>query len=157
MVNGDLTLLVPGALPDVVVEADANGDIPERGAAVEIVGSSRGRVHVGALTAPENFIGTLKRRPTSYDPNETYAAGEVVGESVVLLRHYVDQLSAADASTLSAGDLVVADTNGVRAYDPVAEVDGGAEDPPHAIIGPVWTTQSTAAGTAGKVAVVRHR
>lgn len=151
MVSGDLSLLVPGALPDVVVEADADGNIPERGDPVEIVGESSGRVHVGALTAPANFVGTLKRQPTNYDPDATYAAGDVVGESVALVRHYVDWIPAAGTATLAAGDLVVVGADGARAYDAA----GG--DTAEMIVGPVWTTQGTAGGTAGKVAVVRQR
>ena len=149
---GDLTLSAPGAQPPVVVEADANGNVPQRGDAVALVGESGRGVHVSLPSAAGEAVGTLARTPTEYDENATYAAGDIVGDSSLLLRHYVDWFKPADAYTASVSDTVVTDASGaVRAYDSA----GG--DTADLITGRVWRTTRFADYTAGKVAVVRHR
>jgi hypothetical protein len=149
--SGDITLYEPGSHLDVMVEAGAGGEVPQRGDAVEIVSASGQTVHVAPLTDPANFVGPLARTPTDYDETEAYNQGDVVDESALRLRHAVDWLTAEDASALNSGQLVVADADGVRAYDSA----GG--DEPHDIVGPVWTPYGNATGTADKVAVVRQR
>lgn len=132
--------------------ANADGSVPERGAGLEIRGENPDHPEVGAVSAPDNFVGTLVEVPPDYDETATFAAGEVVGEVTVLLQHPIAWMVSADA-TLTAGTDVVHDANGVRTYDPV---DTGADDQPDYIIGPVWYSGSDGAGTAGKVAVVRQ-
>jgi len=149
--SGDITLYEPGSRVDVMVEAGADGEVPQRGELVEIVAATGQTVHVAPLTDPANFVGPLARTPDEYDENEEYAQGDIVDESSLRLRHAVDWLTAEDAATLDVGDLVVADTDGVRTFD---SADG---DEPHEIVGPVWTPYGNASGTAEKVAIVRQR
>ena len=132
--------------------ANADGSVPERGAGLEIRGENADLTEVGAVSAPDNFIGHLVEVPPDYDETATYAAGEVVGEVTVLVQHPIAWLNSADA-TLAAGTDVVHDAGGVRTYDPV---DTGADDQPDYIIGPVWYSGSDGAGTADKVAVIRQ-
>jgi hypothetical protein len=149
---GDLTLWAPGSDPSVVVEADANGDVPQRGDAVALVGESSRGVHVSLPGAAGEGVATLKRIPTEYDETVDYAAGDVIGESTALLRHYVDWFNPADAYDAAVNDQVVTDADGaIRAYDSA----GG--DTVDMITGRVWRTTRFADYTAGKVAVVRHR
>lgn len=150
--SGDLNLYTPGSKPTVEVVADANGDVAGRGDMVEIVGQSAdGHPQVQLCGTAGAGIGHLQRYPEGYDENATYAQGDVVDDSTVLLRHYVDWF-AGDPAALAAGDIVVsAADGGVRAYDAA----GG--DTPDMLVGPVWRTSAHAEGTASKVAVVRHR
>lgn len=152
MASGDLNLYVPGSKPTVEVVADADGNVAGRGDLVEIVGESDdGHPQVQLCGTAGAGIGHLKRYPEAYDESETYAQGDVVDDSTVLLRHYVDWFKG-DPGALAAGDLVVSATDGgVAAYDSA----GG--DTPDRLIGPVWRTSAHAEGTASKVAVVRHR
>lgn len=150
--SGDLNLYTPGSKPTVEVVADANGDVAGRGDMVEIVGqSSDGDPQVQLCGTAGAGIGHLQRYPEDYDEAATYAQGDVVDDSTVLLRHYVDWFNG-DPAALAAGDVVVsAADGGVRAYDAA----GG--DTPDMLVGPVWRTSAHAEGTATKVAVVRHR
>lgn len=149
---GDLTLYAPGSQPDVVVEAAANGDVPQRGDAVAPVRESGRGVHISLPSAAGEAVGTLKRTPTDYDETATYAAEDIVGNVPILLRHYVDWFTPAGSYSPSINDQVVTDTDGnVRAYDST----GG--DTADLITGRVWRTTRFADYTAGKVAVIRHR
>lgn len=150
MASGDLAYFQPGETVDVVVEADADGNVPTHGDLVEPVGQSRGRVHVSAVSGPGQSVGHLQNYPADFDENETYAQGDVAGEAQALVRCYIDWLPAA-VDTLSPGDLVVDDAGGVRAYDNA----GG--DTAEQIMGMVWAPHGNSAGTAGKVAVARWR
>lgn len=151
--SGDLTWYKPGAEVPAVLTAGADGTVPERGAGLEITGENEDMAEVGPVTTPPNFVATLVEVPPDYDETDTYAAGEAVGEVTVLLRHYIDWLVDASGGTLAAGDAVVHDTGGVRAYD---TVDTGADDQPDALVGTVWYSGSDGTGTSGKVAVVRQ-
>ncbi|WP_114576704.1 hypothetical protein [Saliphagus sp. LR7] len=150
MASGHLTLFTPGSTVDVVVEVASDGTVATDGDLVEIVGQSRGRVHVAATSEAGASVGHLDGYPDDYDENATYESGDVLGESSVLLRKYVDWLPAAE-DTLAPGDLVVDAAGGVRAYDSA----GG--DTPELVMGRVWTPHGNASGTADKVAVARRR
>lgn len=149
--SGDLNLYTPGSKVSVEVVADADGNVAGRGDMVEIVGETANSVQVQLCGTAGAGIGHLIRHPEAYDADETYASGDVVSDSTVALRHYVDWLKG-DPAALAAGDLVVSATGGgVRAYDSA----GG--DTVDMLTGPVWRTGSHGEGSASKVAVVRHR
>ena len=152
--SGDVNLFTPGARPPVVVVADVNGDVAQRGDIVEIVGETPDGVEVALNQTAGGGVGHLLRTPEDYDDTAAYAQGDSAGDSTLGLRHYVDWFKG-DAATLTAGDLVVsAAGGGVRALDQ----DGTApDDADNDILGPVWRTGSHGAGTSSKVAVVRHR
>jgi hypothetical protein len=151
---GDLTLYHPGDQPGVLVEANTNGDVAQRGDGVAIVGADAENVHVALTAGAGEGIGTLAREPERYDDTASYAAGDEVGLSEVLLRHFVDWHKTTDSYTPSAGDEVVFDTDGeIRSVDQ----DGTApDDNDRHVIGPVWKT-SGPEGTLGKAAVVKQR
>lgn len=157
--SGEHTLHEPGERVPVRVEADANGNIPDEGDLVAVVGESRNGVHVALPAAAGDGVALLDRVPLgdngeSVDPADTFTAGDEVGGSMVKLRHPVDWF-VDNGATL--GDLVVTDGAGVRTYDTTAEVDGGPADTPELIFGRVWRTRPKAEGTNGKVGVVRYR
>lgn len=153
--SGQYTLHEPGSRVPVVVEADDDGNIPDGGDLVAIVGESRRGTHVSIPSERGTAVGLLSRLPfesdgKSADSDDEYDSGEVVGDSQIRLRHAVDWADA-DDDTIGPGDFVVGDVGGgVDAYDEEG-------DTPEMIIGPVWTTLQRADGTAGKVAVVRQR
>lgn len=151
MASGDLNLYTPGARIPVQVVADPNGNVAERGQIVEIAGETRDGVEVQLTTADGSGIGHLKRNPGEYDADETYAAGDGVGDSTLLLRHYIDWFETGDLATLAPGDRVVsAAGGGVRAFD------GAGGDTEDMVLGTVWTTGTGGDGTSGKVAVIRQ-
>lgn len=155
--TGENTLHEPGERVPVRVEADANGNIPDAGDLVAIVGESRNGTHVALPGAAGEAVALLTRVPfddsgNSADPDGAYDANTEVGGSMAKLRHPVDWLKESDGATFAAGDPAVDDAGGtVRAYD---EAGGDTAD---LQIGPVWRTRPKAEGTQGKVAVVRHR
>lgn len=149
--TGDLNLYTPGARVPVSVVAAADGSVPERGDLVQLAGETRDGVEV-TTQSDGHAIGHVMRQPLEYDEDETYADGDVVGDSTVLLRAHVDWLKTADPSVLSPGDTVAADgSGGVDAYD-----EAGGDTALDAL-GYVWRTGTHADGTTDKVAVVRTR
>ena len=155
---GDLSLWTPGSDPSVVVEADGNGDVPQRGDAVALVGESSRGVHVSLPSTSGEGIATLKRTPEEYDETVDYAAGDVIGTVPILLRHYVDWFeptsgdwvpSTTETETPTVNDQVVTLSDGT-----VRGRDGDSAD---ALTGRVWRTTRFADYTAGKIAVIRHR
>ena len=155
---GDVTLLEPGAESPVVLEADGNGDVPEYGDLVGIVGESSRGTHVSYPAAEGEAVGHLVGPPADVDEDATFDANEVVGEAMVKLRHAVDWLpqtsgdwvpSTTETESPSPNDQAVSLTDG--------SVRGRDGDSADAVIGRVWTTVQRAEGTASKVAVVRVR
>lgn len=148
--TGDLCLWRPGEEPSVTLHADAGGNVPTRGEAVEITGENRKGPTVSALTSAENFVGTIVDVPADFDATETYAAGEEVGDVTVRVTHYVEWLEES-ATAVSPGDLVVMGADGARPYD------GAGGDTALVVVGVCWQTHSDTEGTTGKVAVVRQK
>ena len=151
MTSGDLTLFEPGESVTVTLVADSGGNVAELNDLVEITGENSSHTEVSVVENRGAGVAMLKSYSHEYDPDATYAAGEVVGEASVVLRHAVDWLNPTTAGALAAGDLVVSDAGGtVAAYD----TDGTApDDTPDMLVGPVWQT----GGYGDHVAVVRHR
>ena len=158
---GDLTLWAPGSDPNVHVEADAGGNVPQRGDAVAPVSESARGLHVTTPTAAGTAIGTLKQTPKEFDETATYATGDVVGDTALLLRHYVDWFqydetggwdqTATDPTTTSpaVGNFAATDADGsLIQYDSASHVMP---------LGIVWRTTRFADYTAGKIAVARYR
>lgn len=159
IMSGDLTLYTPGSKVPVTVVADSGGNVALRGDAVAITGENSEHTEVALVETAGNGVGHLDGDPDEYDPDATYAAGDVVGTATVVLRMYVDWFveragwdqSLADPSTSDAavGDKCV--------YAPGGEVQlhttEGAED----VVGVVWRTIQGDPGTTGKVAVARFR
>lgn len=155
--SGEHTLHEPGERVPVRVEADADGNIPDEGDLVAVVGESRNGVHVALPGAAGEGVALLDRVPfdgngESADPADTYDAGAEVGGSMVKLRHPVDWFKESDAQAFAPGDLAVSDAGGS-----VREYDSAGGDTVDFVLGPVWRTRQFAEGTANKVAVVRHR
>lgn len=148
--SGDLTLYKPGSEVTATLVADATGDIPARGDGVEITGENPNHPEVGVISEVGTFLGTLVDLPPNFDEAwaDDFTGDEEVGEVNILVRHYVDWMDDS-AGTLDAGDLVVADTDGVVVYD------GGVHDEKD-IVGRVFKTHGGPEGTDGKVAVVRY-
>jgi len=112
MVQGDLRYFDPGGQVPVRVVADASGNVPERGDPVELAGEDGGQTEVRA--ASSEAVGALEKEPQEYDPDENYAADEVVGSGTILVDGPVDWYDeAAIASDPSVGDEVVLGPNGV--------------------------------------------
>jgi hypothetical protein len=159
--SGDVNLYTPGSKVTVEVVADADGNYAERGDVVEIVGQSQDLTQVALNATRGAGVGHLGRDPMNEADRpgqrgslegEEFAEGDLVGQSKLLLRHYVDWFRT-DAA-LEAGDEVVsAAGGGVDAYD---DSDTGTDGPGDSM-GVVWTLAGYAEGTSGKVAVVRHK
>lgn len=155
--SGEHTLHEPGDRVPVRVESDADGNIPDNGDLVAVVGESRNGVHVALPAATGEGVALLTRVAfgddgESLDPDASYDANTEVGGSMVKLRHAVDWFFTSDTATFTPGDPTVSDAGGtVRAYD---EAGGDTAD---LQLGPVWRTRPFAEGTGEKVAVVRHR
>lgn len=160
MAPGDLTHLEPGEDVTVTLVADSGGNVAELNDFVEIVGENSQHTEVSAAETTGGGVAILDRLPDEYDETATYAAGDVIGEATVLLRHAVDwanpndgwDQTATDPSTTdpAAGDLAISAAGGVvQLYDPAGNDAAG-------VVGPVWTTISKGNYTAGKVAVVRQ-
>ncbi len=153
MSRGDLRLYEPGKEVDVEVVANSDGEVAERGDVVDVVGESTGRTQVEKKNSAGPSAGTLKKTPTDFDEDETYAQGDSAGTSAVFLGGPVDWYEEADAENLSPGD-------GYVIINPDGELEAfvDADDDDREIVGYVWATgtRSTAA-TAEKVAVVRTR
>lgn len=149
--SGDLTLFTPGSTADARLVADADGNVAERGDAVELVGESRdGTPEVALSSGGAATLGHLAADSLKYDDDEDYAADDVVGDAGVNLRHFVDWFET--DGDLSVGDQAVfADGGGVRAYD---EAGGDTAD---LLVGPVFRTVARGEYRADKVAVVRHK
>lgn len=148
--TGDLNMTGPGVEVSATLVADSNGDVPDRGAALEVAGENEEETEVTALTAAGNFIATLVDRPREFDSDATYAAGDEVGKVTVRITHYIEYLYEDDANPVTAGDKVVVGTGGARPYDNA----GG--DTADMILGTAWYTNPKPEGTAEKVAVVRQ-
>lgn len=151
---GDIEWFTPGSHVPATLVADGTGAVPERGEGLALAGENEDMAEVSAIADPANFVGTLVEVPPDFDEAATYAAGDVVGEVTVLVRHYIDWLVDGSGGTLAAGDQVVHGADGVRAFDPV---DAGADDQSEDIVGTVWYSGSDGTGTSDKVAVVRQR
>lgn len=151
MTSGDLTLFEPGESVTVTLVADSGGNVAGLNDLVEITGENSSHTEVSVVETRGAGVAMLKSHPPDYDDTATYAAGEVVGEASVVLRHAVDWLNPTTVGALAAGDLVVSDAGGtVDAYD----TDGTApDDDPADLVGPVFRT----GGYGDHVAVVRHR
>lgn len=149
--SGDISWFHPGSEVPAHLVAGADGSVPDRRSALELTGENADLPEVGAVSDPSNFVATLVEVPPDYDEDATYAAGEIVGEVTVLVRHHIDWFDDASGGTLGAGDGAVATADGVRALDEVGG-DAGTDS-----IGPVWYSGSDGAGTADAVAVVRQR
>lgn len=147
---GDVTYYDPGKDPDATLVANANGNVAERGDAVQIVGENSQGTEVALVETAGEGVGILKNEPDEYDPDDTFAAGDEVGECAVRTRAGIDWYPDG-GNAHAAGDLVVADVGGsVRTYDSA----GG--DTPEMIEGRVWTTLQRGQHTTGKVAVLRR-
>jgi hypothetical protein len=145
MASGDLNLYTPGARVSVSAVADGDGNVPQRGQIVELVGETRDGVEV--QTQGDGYaLGHVMRPPEEYDEGEEYEEGERVGDTTVLLRKYVDWFETDELDTLEPGDAVSADGNGG-----VAATGEGDED-----FGVVWRTGKHGDYTSSKVAVVRQ-
>lgn len=148
--------LDPGERVTVELVANVNGNVAVEGDLVQVAGESSANTQVALTDTAGQGTAVLDRMPDEYDPDATYAAGDVVGEAMVFLRHAVDWLKVTAGVAFAAGDWAVSDAGGtVRALD----VDGTApDDNDRNILGRVWgTNQRGTEYTAGKVAVVRHR
>lgn len=148
--------LEPGESVTVELVANANGNVATRGDLVQIAGESSTHTQAALVDTAGQAVALLDRQPEEYDPDAAYAAGDVVGEAQVKLRHAVDWMVPTGGVTFAPGDFAVSDVGGtVRALDQ----DGTApDDADHDIIGRVWATNSRGTEyTAGKVAVIRHR
>lgn len=145
------TLYEPGQRVSVEVVANANGVVAGDGDLVEIVGETSGAVQVAAVETAGAAVGLLDRSVLDVD-DTAFNAGDVVGTSMLKLRHAVDWVDTTDAYAAAAGDAVVAAVDGgVRAYDAA----GG--DTGDMVLGRVWTTNQMGTEYAGDIAVVRQR
>lgn len=160
MVQGDIGLYEPGDKPDVLVVANADGSVAQRGDMVEVVGETPDYTTVRKTTADGRGVGVLIETPFGYDEAETYAGGAEVGDATIALGHRVDYLKVAGAgwdqtdvtpaaTSAAVGDFVMSAENGtVQMSDPAV---GEA-------MGVVWATNNRReAHRNGKVAVVRWR
>lgn len=152
--TGDLNYYRPAEEPSATLIAGTGGEVPSRGAALEVTGENASGAEVSALSNRNNFVATLVDTPVDLDEEATFAAGDVVGEVTVRVTHFIEWLEEDSASTLAPGDDVVMTPTGARTFDPV---DTGADDQPEHIIGKCWVTANKDEGTDGKVAVVRQR
>lgn len=160
MASGDFTLFEPGERVTVTLVADSAGNVAGLNDFVEITGENSQHTEVSVVETTGAGVAELVRLPREYDEDAAYAAGDVVGEATVLLRHAVDwaipndgwDQTATDPSTTSpaAGDLAISAAGGVvQLYDPAGNDAAG-------VVGPVWTTISKGNYTTGKIAVVRQ-
>jgi len=156
MVQGDLRYFEPGRQVSVRVVADTDGNVPERGDPVQLVGEDEGHTEVQALADDGEGIGALQRGGgDDYDDDETadLEEGDVLGSGTVLVTGPVDWYNETDGEDLSVDDLVVLTSDGVRAYD-----DDPGDDTPLDLFGRVFATGTRAsAETAEKVAVLRYK
>lgn len=151
MTQGDLRLYDPGEAIPVLLRADGNGDVADRGDPVELVGEGGGSTYGELLANDGEGVGALKRRPEEYDPDAAYGANEEIGQALVLADGPVDWYDeGTNWSGSGPGTKVVLESDGVREYDSA----GG--DTPDMIHGVVFATGTRAsAATANKVAVLR--
>lgn len=162
MTQGDLRYFEPGQKIPVALVAGPNGEVAERGDAVELVDQQDGRTRVRLSQGRGTGIGHLHRAPKEHeqrDEDVTYAAGELIGResTTVYVDGPIDWFDPSDGYVASVDDLVVFDAGGtVDLYQPAAPVDGGEDDNPEMIAGRVFATGTRAsAETAGKVAIIR--
>lgn len=158
--SGDVNLYTPGRRPTVEVVADADGNYAERGDVVEIVGQSQDNPQVALNATRGGGIGHLGRDPMNEADrpghrgtldSEEFEEGDFVGQSALLLGHYVDWFRT-DAALEPGDEVVFAAGGGVDAFDGGEGGDGVGDS-----MGVVWMTAGYAEGTSGKVAVVRHK
>jgi hypothetical protein len=146
--------LDPGQKVTVQLVADSSGNVASRGDLVEIAGETGAHTQVSVVETEGAGVALLKRMPREYDSSASYAGGDVVGETTVLLRHAVDFVPVSGSYSPSAGDQVVSDVGGgIRAVDR----DGTApDDTADMILGRVWSTNTRGKEyVAGKAAVIR--
>lgn len=148
--QGDLTLFTPGERVDAQLVANANGNIAERGDAVQIVGETDdGRVQVALVDTAGAGVATVAQEGEYSIDDADYAAGDVAGQITMLLRNAVDWFPDGGNAFAPGDQVVTAVGGGVRAYDAA----GG--DTADMLIGRVFRTYSQGEYRTGKVAVVR--
>lgn len=151
--TGDLLEYSPGQRVDVEVVADPNGEVATRGMGVEIVGEGRSYTQVQLTQGPDSYgLGHISTDPEEYDENETYAAGDSVGETSVFLYHPVVLLEPDDTYTPAASDLVGWDAGGVvSGWTEPTDTNASTASP----MGVVFATGTKDFGSAGKAAVAK--
>lgn len=152
MTQGDLRLNEPGQRADILLVADSGGTVADRGDVLELAGETGDSTTARLVETAGNGVGTLVDRPSDFDPDATYAAGEEIGQTTALTTGPVDWFAPSDGYTATVGNLVVFDAGGtIRAYDSA----GG--DTADMIAGRVFATGAReTAQTTDKVAVLRR-
>lgn len=155
MYSAETTFYQPGDHVGVEFMTDADGTVPERDKAVEIVGQ-RGEHTQVALTTGPGGIGQVVDMPDEYnwlgEKPADFGNNARIGIGVIFLHKPLRWFTPAEGAELTPGDQVVTDAEGVvREYDSSAAP--GAEDTADTILGTVWGTYSTEFEHAGKVAI----